>query len=231
MLNYFFENMISQLNVELFSVIATQTTPDDQRVLLAVQSIVRNAKKTYVYLEIGSYLGGSIQTHLRDYKCARIYSIDKRPFSQPDDRFSCGCQYPDNSTQKMLDKLCVIPGDINKIVCFDDDASGVDKGKIKLKPDICFIDGEHTNKKIISDYYFCKSVMNRDGIIIFHDEGRIRRGLDQIVGELKRKREVFKCMRFKTSMFIIFFGESVHQLFLMKSMEVKRKIRWRYPFS
>src|SRR4051812_12044666 len=81
-----FEDRIAELDLSLFDVIPSQSTSDDKGSLLALQLAVRDAVGEYTYLEIGSYLGGSIQPHLLDPECRKIYSIDKRPRSQPDER-------------------------------------------------------------------------------------------------------------------------------------------------
>ena len=73
-----FETMISSLDLELFNKIHSSTTAGDKRSLLAVQNAIRALKRPYTYLEIGSHLGGTIQPHLLDPRCSKIYSIDKR---------------------------------------------------------------------------------------------------------------------------------------------------------
>lgn len=74
-----FDQNLNDLDLELFAVIPSQSTDDDKRSLLAVQRRTRELAGNYSYLEIGSYLGGSIQPHLLDSKCKSIWSIDKRP--------------------------------------------------------------------------------------------------------------------------------------------------------
>jgi hypothetical protein len=99
-----FEEKLNRLDLALFEKISSQTTEDDKRSLLAIQNATREIYPNYNYLEIGSHLGGSIQPHLVDEKCAKIYSIDKRPLVQPDER-GVNYGYPENSTQRMLDLL------------------------------------------------------------------------------------------------------------------------------
>ena len=81
-----FEDRLAGLDISLFSQIPSQTTDADKRSLLAAQVTTRDSPDGYVYLEIGSHLGGSIQPHLLDPKCNKIYSIDKRPSVQPNER-------------------------------------------------------------------------------------------------------------------------------------------------
>ena len=81
-----FEQSIKTLDLGLFEKISSQSSDDDKQSLLACQLATRELAGAYHYLEIGSYLGGSIQPHLLDRHCAKIYSIDKRPLNQPDER-------------------------------------------------------------------------------------------------------------------------------------------------
>src|SRR5262245_59764310 len=99
-----FESRIERLDLSLFSGIESLTTDLDKRSLLACQLAVRHLRDSYVYLEIGSHLGGSLQSHVLDDRCEHIFSIDKRPARQPDERGQDD-QYPDNSTDRMLDNL------------------------------------------------------------------------------------------------------------------------------
>jgi len=96
-----FENAIAGLDISLFSAIESQSTDDDKRSLLACQLAVRELRDPYIYLEIGSYIGGSIQPYLLDPRCKRIYSIDKRPAKQPDER-GIDYIYENNSTARMM---------------------------------------------------------------------------------------------------------------------------------
>jgi len=143
-----FEKKILELDVSLFDKIPSQTLGEDQHSLLAIQNAIRRRKDKYAYLEIGSGLGGTIQTHLLDPKCERIYSIDPRPSQQPDERLpGLVVTYENNSTARMLELLANIDQNgIKKIKCFEFEASQIDKEQIELRPDIIFIDGEHTRR-------------------------------------------------------------------------------------
>jgi len=165
------EQQIEQLDVSLFRHIGSQTTDPDRRALLSLQRIIRNHYQPYTYLEIGSHLGGSIQPHLVDSRCELIYSIDPRPRDPiPDERAREVVQYPANSTQAMMDGLAKIPhGDLTKIVTFEKDASQLVASDTPRLSHLCFIDGEHTNKAVQSDFKACLPRTARNGIIAFHD--------------------------------------------------------------
>lgn len=199
---------INQLDVGVFEAVPSQTSKRDKRALLAVQRTVAGMYGEYVYLEIGSHLGGSIQPHLLDDRCKRIYSIDARPQQQPDDRApGYIAYYENNSTERMLRNLEMIgSGDIGKIECFDADASEVDRHSIKQRPRILFIDGEHTKKAVISDFRFCREVMDKEGVILFDDFKIIWPAIREICDNLRLSGTRFTALKFKGGIFGIFFN-------------------------
>ena len=70
---------IDDLDLSVFDLVPSQTSDAEKRSLLAVQRAVARRFGAYNYLEIGSHLGGSLQPHVRDPRCAHIDSIDLRP--------------------------------------------------------------------------------------------------------------------------------------------------------
>ena len=174
-----FESRINALDVSLFGGIPSETYPADKQSLLALQNAVRQrtGPNGYSYLEIGSHLGGTIQPHLCDPQCRHIYSIDPRPDSQPDERGD-EFDYPENSTARMLELLADVDRDgLSKITCFDSDASEVDDESIDPRPDLCFIDGEHTNRAVQSDFAFCHRICKSGAVIAFHDAHVVYRAI------------------------------------------------------
>jgi hypothetical protein len=221
-----FENLIANLDTGLFDRIEAELNPDDRRSLLGLQKAIREDANEYCYLEIGSHLGGSIQPHLLDSKCYRIYSIDKRPLVQADDRGML-FEYPNNSTERMLSRLKEISeDDISKIVCFDKDARHLDLGAFSEKLDICFIDGEHTSQAVLSDFNFCFSVVKADGLICFHDSEIVWKGLEAILSQLKTQGVKFKFLKLGGTVSAIGLGNSV----LDKNKEINTLVvsSWRY---
>jgi hypothetical protein len=201
-----FEDAIQSLDVRLLDPVESQTTAGDRKALLAVQRGLRTAR-TYRYLEIGSHLGGSVQQHLIDPRCESIVSIDKRPACQADDRGSIAV-YEANSTARMLANLRgVDAASIGKITCFDDDASSVDPSLLMAPPDFCFIDGEHTQSAVISDFRWCRTVCSADAAICFHDAWIVARALESIVGDLRREGVRFTAKKLGGSVFGIFLGD------------------------
>ena len=202
-----FDDLLNRSDLRLFEKIKSQTDENDKRSLLACQRAVRGMLPSYKYLEIGSYLGGSIQPFLLDPRCEKIYSLDKRPASQPDER-GTSFVYKNNSTQRMLENLkTVTEKGLEKIICLDGDVSEIDPKRITERPDLCFIDGEHTDEAAQRDFHFCLKVLNDRGAILFHDAGVIYNGLQQIVEYLQKNGIEFTAYSLPNVMFVIEVGD------------------------
>ncbi len=207
-----FEQLISGLDLKLFEKIPSQSSDNDKRSLLACQLAARELAPGYNYLEVGSYLGGSIQPHLLDEKCARIYSIDKRPEKQPDER---GAEYTylNNSTARMMEKLReVAPEKLDKITTIDGDTRSLDPSQINEKIQLCFIDGEHTDEAAVSDFKFCLKVLDTNGAIVFHDAAITYNGLDECVKYLQDNQINYRAYNLPDIVFAVEIGDfPLHQ--------------------
>ncbi len=202
---------IEKLDLSIFNAVSSQTSAEDQRSLLAVQSAIARMHKEYVYLEIGSHIGGTIQPHLADDRCKRIYSIDPRPPQQPDDR-SLGhvARYDNNSSERMLNMLDSAGlGDMQKIESIELDASHVEPSRIMHSPQIAFIDGEHTKTAVISDFHFCSQIISKDGVILFHDFDFVSPAILEICNHLGKRNSSCLPVKLEGSVFAIFFDRNV----------------------
>lgn len=229
---------IDRLDLSLFDKIPSQTNAGDRRSLLAVQRATARCHKEYVYLEIGSHLGGSIQPHLVDDRCKKIYSIDARPSQQPDDR-SPGyiAYYDNNSTERMLNLLSSIGyGDISKIKCFNQDASEINTSSILERPELILIDGEHTNSAVMSDFQFCSKLASQDGTILFHDFDFIYPAILEICNLLNKQRKRHLAIKLEDAVFAIFFNpeivrsDSYLSLYRRKNKYFLRKLQMKTWF-
>lgn len=202
------EERIESLDVSLFDAVPSQSYPEDRKSLLLLQRYLRRSG-SYTYLEIGSHLGGTLQSHLVDGRCQRIYSIDKRPIEQADE-YSGACYYPGNSTRRMLAGLQAAYPDslIQKIETFDADAQEIDPDAISLKPDFCFVDGEHTDKAVISDFNFCLRVCRPNGIIAFHDANVIAGGVLRIKQQLRESGIPFSGFLLRRHVYVILLNDA-----------------------
>lgn len=202
---------IEKLSPTLFDGIPSQTGHADRRALLAVQRAVARAHGRYAYLEIGSHLGGSLQPHLADPRCTKIYSIDARPLAQPDDRApGFLAHYEDNSSARMLSLLGARGvGDLTKIVCFDSDAAEVEIALIAEPPLIAFIDGEHTRAAVRSDFAFCREAIDPRGAILLHDFSIVYPAIAAIRTTLRREGVPHLAVMLEGDVFGFFFDAAL----------------------
>jgi hypothetical protein len=190
-----FERRIAALDCGLFDLVESQSTEKDRRSWLALQRAVREAKASFVYLEIGSYLGGSLQQYLRDPRCSRIYSIDKRTVDR---------RHVVNSEQAMLENLrAVAPDEVPKLACFDGDARNLPPGFVGDVVDVFFIDGKHTDEAVLSDFAFCLGVCAPDAVIYFHDAGYTRAGIAACLRRLRRSARPFVAYKLPGDTFVV----------------------------
>ena len=113
-----FERALASLDITLFDHFRSQTALRDRLSLLALHNACRDFYGTFRYLEIGSYLGGSLQALIRDPRCVEIVSIDARADVAPDD-LKGEVAYEDNTTELMLENLRALPGaDLTKLRTF-----------------------------------------------------------------------------------------------------------------
>lgn len=201
-----FAERLARPDLSLFEGIPSQTSENDRRSLLALQEAVRS-RGTYAYLEIGSHLGGTIQPFLPDDSCTHVFSIDRRPLSQPDER-GPAYDYPANSTAHMLALLGELsPGGVAKVRCWDADARDVDPATVFPKPALCFVDGEHTDRAVRSDAAFCMRLLAGSGVLAFHDAPVVYNGLFEVVEELGRGETPFVAYHLPDTVFVIELGD------------------------
>ncbi len=245
-----FESMIRDLDLGLFAQITSQSTESDKRSLLAVQSSVREivgAEGKYNYLEIGSYLGGSIQPHLVDKRCERIYSIDKRPKVQPDAR-GFDWTYLNNTTERMLENLREIDADaVAKITTIDGGTDEIGTERIDQPVQLCLIDGEHTDHAMKRDFEFCRKVLDpKGGAIAFHDAQITYNGIYECIEDLKSEGIDFRAYSLPSVVFVVEIGYfNIYQhpqiatrlvnnheayLFSLRENDRFRRFANRYPF-
>ncbi|CAN5816689.1 hypothetical protein BH20ACI4_BH20ACI4_33060 [soil metagenome] len=202
-----FEKNLENLDIKLFEKIHSQTSNDDKRSILACIKAVRELVPEYTFLEIGSYRGGSLQPFVLDGKCKKIISIDKRPKISPDER-GIDVVYLENTTEKMLENLKeVFPDGISKIRTIDGDVGEIDSEEVTEKPELCFIDGEHTDEATWRDFQFCHKVMANDGAVLFHDTMIIYNAVSRIIEFLNENNIKFRAYNLPSVMFVIEIGD------------------------
>jgi predicted O-methyltransferase YrrM len=178
---------VDRIDLSLFDQIQTGGTQSsgDRNSLLALHAALA-ARGDFNYLEIGSYLGGSLQAFIVDPRCRSIVAIDRRDKISPDER-SEAVGYPNNTTAEMLERLSAVPGaNFEKLTTVD--ASTEELEPAELSADLCFIDAEHTNAAALRDARFCRQVIRDRGIILFHDRTLVYGGIQAFLRELSRYR-------------------------------------------
>jgi hypothetical protein len=186
-----FDELIGRLDVSIFQ-IESQTSADDRRSFLAIQNAVRRWKGDYVYLECGSHVGGSLLPHILDPRCKLLYSVDKRPQLQPDER-GVSYEYPQNSSQRMLALLAehASAAHLAKLHTFDLDASALTVSQIQVRPDLILIDAEHTISAVFRDFLNLHRLCHPATIYVFHDAHLTFSGLQNIETFLRYSGVVF----------------------------------------
>ena len=201
----------TRLHLEQFRWIESQTSEADRRALLSIRETVCRGTGTYQYLEVGSHLGGSLQPHVVDSRCLKIFSIDPRPLEQPDDRRAAKYRYDGNSTQRMLALLSDIPSaDLSKICAFESSSWEISASSIPPLVDFAFIDGEHTNAAVLRDFDSVYRFLSPSSILAFHDCTIIPDAILRIRDELRRKHLQHSCYYFPNSSVIAIAFASDH---------------------
>lgn len=199
---------IARLDTSLLGAIDTQLNQDDRRSLLALHAACRETHGTFAYLEIGSHLGGSLQSFIRDPACVQIVSIDSRPDRQPDER-GITYRYEGNSTDRMLENLGRLTGaDLAKLTTLDVGTDVLQPADVHIRPQLCFVDGEHTDEAALRDARFCRSVVADDGCIAFHDAQVVYGALDEFTRELQSEGVAFDAYVLPRVVFVVELGST-----------------------
>jgi methyltransferase family protein len=194
-----FEEHISDLDPRLFEHVTSLASDHDKRSWLACElATAALCPEGYSYLEIGSYLGGSLQTHVADPACKRIVSIDKRV---PSD-------FGNNSIDDMLGALRGVEGaDLEKLECIEADSFEISADSLPITPDLCLIDGLHTDEAVVNDFRLCRGAMGENGAVLFHDSQVIYGGIAEIVEGLQASRARFRAYNLPEIVFAIELGD------------------------
>ena len=130
--------------------IRSQTSDSDKLSLLQIRDIL-GSKGAYKYLEIGSFLGGSLTPFLRDPKCTNILSIDDRERAQPDERGQ-KFDYAGITNETMINALENANLDTQKLKTFNGSIEEITDDEDRY--DLIFIDGEHTDHNCYEDFLY-----------------------------------------------------------------------------
>ena len=91
----------------------------------------------------------------------------------------------------MLELLRAVPGArVDRLQTFDVGTDTLRPAQIPAPPDLCFVDGEHTDAAVVRDARFSLPAVATDGCIAFHDSHIIYRGLARFARELGDTRRL-----------------------------------------
>jgi hypothetical protein len=201
------DQRIASCDLTLFDHIPSQTSEADRRALLALHGACRDRLGDFVYLEIGSHLGGSLQPYVLDPRCKTIISIDSRPETTPDERPSA-MRYPGSTTERMMGNLAGIPdADTSKVHTIQAGTAALTKSDIPAVPDLCFIDAEHTDEAALRDARFCLGLLDGNGCIVLHDCHLLYRAIHTLLEELQESDFSYRPYVLPTAVFVIEVGE------------------------
>lgn len=196
-------------DVGVFKIIP-EMPENDRRSLLTIQNVVRLHVPGYIYLEVGSSLGGSLLPHLADPACRLAYSVDARPASQPDER-GRSFDYQHASTAGMLATLQQhLPlAAMLKLQTFDADAEQLTTEQIGYACDLVFIDAEHTNVAVFRDFLNTLKFAKPSAVVAFHDANLVFDGLGNIECFLRHQGIKHCAFTLPDAVFVILLGEFV----------------------
>jgi hypothetical protein len=196
---------LNSLDPELLGAIESETTIADKKSLLSLHRACRMRLPEFRWLEIGSHLGGSLQALVQDPACIAIDSIDPRSEVLADERLG-SISYPANSTERMLGLLRELPeADVSKITTHEASSKDLDPTAM-ARPDLCFVDGEHTDVSCAQDAAFCRNVLRDRGVIAFHDVWIVYEAVSGFVQSLERVEIPHSLAFLPDSIFVVELG-------------------------
>lgn len=191
--------------------IESQTTNADKSFLLNAIEFVKRFKSQYSYLEIGSFLGGSLAPFLLDADCSDVFSIDERGKEVADER-GAKYDYAGISNQTMIDHLQSKGIETSKLMTFNGSIDAVSLSHRKF--DVALIDGEHTDTACFRDFLWVEPLMEESAIILFHDSSLIYKAISHAALYMKRSGKKFSLWKNPLSdISAIFIGDfSINEL-------------------
>jgi len=197
--------MSTSSEIALCFPIESQSSDRDKEFLLSAKRLIGDIAPGYDYLEIGSFLGGSLAPFLGDPACASILSIDERGKTLPDERGAL-FDYAGITTQSMLDRLHQAGLATTKLTTHD--------GPIDTMPlpdrrfDLAFIDGEHTDQACFRDFLWALPMMKASSAVLFHDSSLIYKAIRLIALYLRKEQRSFVFLKHGNSeMSAVFLGD------------------------
>ena len=205
--------------------ISSQTSPGDRAALEFIRSFISEQVPSYNYLELGSYLGGSLLPHLLSSSCSNILSVDKRVTSQPDERRVSGYSYQGITTTDLINTLTQHTSDtacLKKLETHDGVIQDLDPSSIFQRYprgfQLSFIDAEHTNEAVFSDFIHVQKLSSPHSVIMLHDSWMLGSGIQSIVSYLQFLEIPFLFRVIQDSVTAFFFGRLADEIKTRKEL-------------
>jgi len=167
--------------------VPSQLGKKDVETLISIMEFM-SSRGSYAYLEIGSYLGASLQWHLSNPLCKCVVSIDKRSTDKILDERQINYAYS-VSTEDMINTLKSNGLPVDKLVTID---GTVDDIVDHRDFDLAFIDAEHTNTAVYYDGNKCVQIMEENSVLMFHDDWIVYKGIEQLEEQLTSQSKTFR---------------------------------------
>ena len=174
--------------------IPSQLNSNDHALLRSAAQMLADIKP-YHYLEIGSWMGGSLQYHLINDRCVSALSVDTRSRDKIRDEREIDYAYS-ATTQDMLDTLQRNGVSTNRLTCVD---GSIDDVSTEIKFDLVFIDGEHTHQAAFHDAVTSLGLCAESALILFHDAWIVHEGIDRFLQHLQQQNIPFQAHKVKGS--------------------------------
>ncbi|MND87443.1 hypothetical protein D3C80_794430 [compost metagenome] len=165
--------------------INSQTSETDKLFLKNVINLMSQKSGSFTYIELGSFLGGTLAPFLVAKDCTSVLSVDDRERQQPDER-GPKYDYAGIVSQTMIDNLQKNGLPTTKLKTFDGSIESLPQSQSKF--DLGFIDAEHTDEAVFRDFVYLLEHMKRDCIVMFHDSSLTAKGIANIITLEQQKR-------------------------------------------
>jgi len=192
-------------------------------ILYDIRTLLGDEKKTY--LEIGSYCGASASLVIQHPFSTHVCCID--PLNLPHSHY---CE-KDSQRKVLEDNLERFKGE-NSFELFQ--AYSNDPTLIKqitdrdIEIDLLFIDGDHSRRGVLNDFYIYHSFVKSGGFIVFDDyldkysSPQVRIAVDEIVNDITKNNLPYEVIGSLRNYQNAFFGTSVSSDFLNEFILYKK---------
>ena len=160
--------------------IESQTSNEDKLFILDIMQCLKVNSSSYNYIEVGSFMGGTLAPFLIENHCHAIFSVDDRERAQPDER-GVNYDYAGITSEKMINNLHHYGLNTEKLILHDGSIETLQINSNENMFDLAFIDGEHTDEAAFRDFLYIMDFMKKNCIIMFHDSTLVFKALKLII--------------------------------------------------